>query len=158
MTFYPKLQEEVVKLIIKNYEANPNYFTDPSCPYSQEVKDIFCGKAKVQDFQTYTVPEIKPDELLKTESILSYVVTVLTELSTYGTQMKSSGDSGINTYFRLSATVLEKLIAIKERIVRIDQFEKFVTTVLETMDKSLDADQRETVMTKLQEIIKQEQV
>lgn len=154
--FYPKVvdQQRDFVLIGRLYEADPGYFADPKCPYAQDLKDIFMKKAKYHDFDTHDKNKVP-----ETDTLMAQINTLNNELKSYGQSINSdetTSASDRNTYFRLSVTLMEKLIDMKERIDKIAEVEIFTTAVLDIMDKELSPDQRETIMSKLKSLVKPE--
>lgn len=148
---YPTLDENAISVIARVYEANPQYFDHPDCPYDQITKDIFKGNAKFQDFDTHT--DVK---IANSDDLLTQITQLSKELKAYGQSIKTeegTSASDRNTYFRLSVTLLEKLVDIKEKIANVKSYEQFNNEVLDIMDKILTPDQRTTVMQRLESLV-----
>lgn len=149
--FYPPINQQQIALISRLYEAHPNYFDRPECPYSKEVKEAFKKTGMVHDFDTHNI-----SELPNSDNMLEQINQLMYELKNYGQSINSeetTSASDRNTYFRLSVTLLEKLVDIKEKIGKIKDYEVFTTAVLDVMDRILTPDQRTEVMEKLERLV-----
>lgn len=154
LIYYPPLNEGDITKIIKLYEVHPNYFERPECPYSDEVKAAFKKTGKVHDFDTHDM-----DDVPASDSLLTQINQLSKELKVYGQSISNSEDtspSDRNTYFRLSVTLLEKLVDIKEKVGKIVEYELFTNEVLDIMDKILSTDQRSEVMARLEKFVEPE--
>lgn len=157
-TFYPPINsEQSLSVINRLYEANPEFFDAPTCPYSDFIKSLFKGTAKVHDMQTHRKPASRPT----TGNDLEDRIAVLSEeLEAYGDFIHSSAEvtpADRNTYFRLSVTLLEKLIDLKKDTIRINQYLAFQQVILNFMDRNLTPDQRTELMQKITDLIGQEE-
>lgn len=152
--FYPVIADKQRDFVLigRLYEANPGYFSDPKCPYPQDIKDIFQKKAKYHDFDSHDKNKVP-----ETDTLMAQINTLNSELKSYGQSInedETTSASDRNTYFRLSVTLLEKLIDMKERIAKIAEVEIFITAVLDVMDKELSPDQRAAIMSRLESLVK----
>lgn len=146
---YPEINEKALILMAKIAENNKNYFDHPACPYSKEIKDILKGNAVYHDFDG-----VVDVELPSGEDLLSQISSLQKEIQRYGNNIDPDDSAGMNTYFRLSASLIEKLLALKQKAVDIDQFEKFTNFVIDILDRYLTVDSREVIMDKLREFVK----
>lgn len=137
--FYPALPTQLLKQVMDLYENNPEYFSDPECPYDQRIKDLFTCTNPVNDFDSHAHVS-KP----MGETDLQQEIADLYEgLKTYGETAKTSDNaSDRNTYFRLSVGLLEKIVELKERLIYIQNVNTFIETVLDAMGDILNPDQR----------------
>lgn len=144
---YPPITEGPLKLALRIYENNPNYFDDPACPYSQDLKDILKGKAKVHDFATH-----RDTEVADGDTLIVQINELSRQLKEYGEFIQNSADAtpqDKNTYFRLTTSLLDKQIEQREKITNIKEWEKFQAFLLDFMDKEMNADQRGLFMEKI---------
>lgn len=144
---YPPISEGPLKLALRIYENNPGYFDDPACPYSNDLKDILKGKAKVHDFATH-----KNNEVADGDTLIVQINELSRQLKEYGEFIQNSEDAtpqDKNTYFRLTTSLLDKQIEQREKITNIKEWEKFVSFILDFMDKEMNADQRSLFMEKI---------
>lgn len=149
---YPELNESNLEIVAKIYEADVGYFDDPECPYSKSTKDIFKGKRKYADFDSHNPPDQLPDS----DDLITQINYLSQELKDYGASISGNVESTAsdkNTYFRLSVTLLDKLIELKEKTVKIKEYEVFSSAVLDAMERDMTPDQRQVIMTRLQELV-----
>lgn len=140
--FYPPLDEQKILLVMRLYENNPNFFKDPSCPYSPDLKAMLQGRAKAQDFD---FEDDQDDTGISSVKLEQQIKSLQKELTEYGKFIHSSNDASANdrnTYFRISSALIEKMITMQERVLMIKDYEKFLGCVMETLDRELDADGR----------------
>lgn len=148
--FYPELKERDFVIIAKLMESNKDYLTRKECPYGSKTKDILQGVSKHQDYDKGGI-ELNT-EVPEATAIIAQINSLASELQDYGRIIRTSDDatpSDRNTYFRLSVTLMEKLLDLKEKAAKISEYELFVATVLDLMDKVLDTNQRNVVMDRL---------
>ena len=147
--YYPKLDEKMMEVVSKIYENDPNYFDDPKCPYSQEVKDIYKKKTKYNDFDTHN------SELKSSEGLLEEINLLSSQLKHYWQEIQSgqgTTPADKNTYFRLATTLLEKMIDMREQVTNIKQFEAFTSLVLDVIDRELDTEARNRVLERFKQL------
>jgi len=145
---YPVLDEKPLRQISQLYEYNPNLFNRPDCPYSDFIKQLFCGELKTNDFDSHAA-DMSDDELTANINDLHK------RLTDYWEDVKDSDKSADkNTYFRLSVTLMEKLVSLKEKMQNLRSVDQFMASVMGIMDDILNADQRTEVMTRLEKFSK----
>jgi hypothetical protein len=150
--YFPPIDERNLGLIARIYEGNPRFFQHPNCPYSQATKDIFQGTSKFRDFDSHTIGDAVP----ATDTLLSEINALSVQLKDYGQSVMQNADSSPgdrNTYFRLSITLMEKLVDIREKLSKVKDYELFTSAVLDIMDKELDPDQRQVVLGRLEMLV-----
>lgn len=54
-----------------------------------------------------------------------------------------------NTFFRLSVTLLDKIVSLKERSAKIDQVIEFQNTIIEIMENVLSTEERTQIIDRL---------
>ena len=78
---------------------------------------------------------------------------IFDELKTYGDRVQAYGEaSELNTYFRVSANLLERLLDCQERAAKLKEYKEFTDVVIETMEDYLTPDQRNAFMDRLKKI------
>jgi len=142
---YPQLDEKSIRLVTQLYEVDPKYFDNPACPYSADIKELFKGESQTQYFDTHTTVSLASDEDISNE-----INDVYQKLKDYWEEVKSSDKSADkNTFFRVSTSLLEKLVDLRERMSKIKQVNAFITEVMSIMDEILNSDQRNEVTERL---------
>lgn len=148
--FYPKVDEQPFRTISRIYEADPQYFDDRMCPYSQELIDLFRGRAKFHDFDSHA-----SEKLPSADDLVVQINRLTSQLEQYWQDVKGgeATPADKNTYFRIASGLLEKMIDMKEKATAIKQFESFTAAVLDILDREMDVDRRNVVMDKLKTIL-----
>lgn len=151
--YYPSVDEKSIKLLLRLMESDPKLLDHPECPYSDDFKSLFKHTEKARDFDT-SDDTVIPDA----NDLLTQINMLSRELAEYGQTIKHSDNnaSDRNTYFRLSVTLMEKLVDIKERISKISQYEAFIGTILEFMDREFTPDQRNLLVQGLSRYLPEE--
>lgn len=145
---YPELNEKDLKLIIRIYEDDPDYFDDENCPYDSEIKEFFKGEASVHYFDTHGSAASKPPS---DDDILAQVTALYDRLNEYWNDVKDSENSSDkNTYFRVSVSLMERLTTLKEKMSNLKNVNTFMAEVLQIMDEILTPDQRNEIMKRLE--------
>ena len=149
--FYPKIDEENVKLILQLIEQEADYLSSHACPYSDMVKNLFKPNGSMGAFN---MTELDIEELSSEDGMLTEIMTIYGHLKQFGESMRSSDTaSEKNTYFKLSATLLEKLINMKEKVINIQKMSAFSDTVLQIMEDELEPDTRTRIIEKLKKAL-----
>lgn len=147
--FYPPIDEKILsslKVAKRLASEDAGYLTDEMCPYSAELKGFLANKdlGEGEGAEGDTKPV---DPLNEVEGLYQ-------SLKDYGDTIKVSGDpSDKNTFFRVGASLLEKLIALKERAVGVKNTAEFTQAVLDILEDELDADRRTSVIARLKGIL-----
>ena len=146
MAHYPPIDEKTLRLLLLKYEQDPEYFSRPECPYAQDIKDIFTGQTAVQYFDTH----MESVTLESDDDIQKEINDVYSKLKNYWDEVKISDKSAdTNTFFRVSTSLLEKLVDLRERMSKIKQVNSFISEVMQIMDEVLSSDQRNEVTERL---------
>lgn len=149
--FYPKIDEKNIKLVKKLVIQNPSYLDHADCPYSDEIKSLFRLLNPIYDFDD---TNMDLDKLTNDEEMLREIKSLYTHLKGFGESMRTSDTaSEKNTYFKLSASLLEKLILMRERVVNIQKMEVFSDTVIQIMQDELSPDERTRIITRLRKVL-----
>ena len=142
---YPNIDEKNLFYMLAIAESNPEFFTNPKCPYSERFKDLFKPKTISAGIES-----IDPSEPMSDQDILKRINALARQLETYGkTAIESGNSSDANTFFRLSASLTERIISMRERVANIISVNEFVEEVLNVMEDILNADQRNEVTDRL---------
>lgn len=154
--FYPPINPQNLRQVRELVKAHKqDYLDNPDCPYPDDLKLLF---AKLFDVQTasgqnsndknsapFTEEDLSDSEFLDKELNKLYA-----ELKEFGKKLDiDSTASERNTYFKLSTTLIEKVISSKEKLNHIKEVEFFMDTVLEAMDDILNSDQREKFLDRI---------
>lgn len=147
---YPQFAERNIPLILQLSGTNPDYFTHPECPYLETTKMLFDKKVSKVLHNTPDLGVVE-EELTDKNTIeeLSSLYKLLQEYKQEAMMSDKSADK--NTFFRVSLSLLEKVIVLKEKMSNLNQVNAFVATVITVMEEVLTSDQRGLVMEKLKE-------
>ena len=147
--YYPPLNEDDIKLVKQLFDENNSFFDDPDCPYSDEVKSLFTITDVMGDFdENFDLDLMNSDEYVMKE-----INSLYSHLQKYGQTMRESDTaSEKNTYFKLSTTLLEKIISMKERVSNIKQVTEFTETVLQILEDEVSVDDRTRVIERLRNV------
>lgn len=161
--YWPKLALDQKELdIAKRRLAQGSLnLDDPACPYSEDVKALLRGPQVVEKI-VYRDREMEDDftdgviELATEEDLLKEVAILSRELKEYGKGLNRGGGedgetkgSDMNTYFRLSVTLMERILQIREKASLLVEHSRFVNEVLNILADILNADQREAAIERL---------
>lgn len=144
--YFPPIDEKNFKTIMMIYEADPGYFDDRKCPYSQDFINVFRGRAKFQDFDSHASKDLPSSDDLVVE-----INQLAGQLKSYWNDIKGgeATPADKNTYFRIASGLLEKMIDMKERVLKVKEYEAFTLAILDILDRELDVDQRNRIMDRL---------
>lgn len=144
--FFPPFTPEVKRfltLVPKLMASVPVYLNHAECPYEDIdlIERAFPQAAPVdpnapllpKDSQFYTDQEINMEEEAK---------AMYWEIQHFKKNLDIEDVSERVQLFRLSTTLLEKLLAIKEAAAGIKKFEEFQQLILDTLDRYLDPVQK----------------
>lgn len=146
---YPELNNNNIKLVKQLFEEDKTFFDDPDCPYSDEVKSIFRLSDIENDFDKNFDVDIMDSE----EHIMKEINALYNHLQKFGANMRDSDTaSEKNTYFKLSTTLLEKIISMKERVTNISKVNEFTETVLQILEEEVNVDDRTKVIERLRNV------
>lgn len=156
---YPDISVQVLRqleIMRRLHLDHPDYFLDRECPYPEEVERHFrswfdspLGTSSDEEVARYE-PLTGEDRY---ETLYREVVDIYTSLRA---AKPSAGDSSESmAYFRTVTGLLDKLVSHQERCLGIKQVHEFHQTVLDIMENTLTPDQRNVVMARLKESIKQ---
>lgn len=142
--YYPPLNENSFKTIVQLAEANSDYFTNPKCPYSETIKKVFTKTSTAGQVSNINLEDINEDMLI------TEINNLYNDLRAYGATVNASGNAtDKNTYFRVSTSLLEKLVQIREKTIDIKQYAAFQQEILNIMDQVMNADQKQEIMLRL---------
>lgn len=141
---YPPLDEGTLKIISMKLADNPNYLTDPACPYHRDTVAMF-------------IPPISTDNDTVVNGIdrqKAILLKMREQLDEQGRRLDADEleTSAGNAYFRQRLPVEREILELEERLHKIENVDAFYATVLTIMEDVLDTDQRDEVMTKLRAI------
>lgn len=145
---YPPIDAGSVKMVKNHLADNPQYLSDPECPYNEDIKALFL-----------------PQGSTETEGIVNNIdkqVAVLDKLNAQLEKQSQRFDAGelepseANAYFRQRINVADNIVTLQERLSAIHNFTAFKAKMLEIMEDNMDADGRAAVMKELDEILNKE--
>lgn len=151
---YPELNYQTIRLVQKLYADNPTYLDDPDCPYPKDIIELFKGEVQAKYFDVQNTPTLA---LTNDSQIAAEIDDIYSKLKQYWEEVKNSDKSADkNTFFRVSAGLLEKLVELRERMSKIKKVNSFISETLDIFDCVLTADQRNEVMERLEKYNEQE--
>lgn len=146
--YFPRIDTDCVapiSLVLRKIEEDPTYLDDPECPYLDQMKDMLTGmralRGETEEFDAMDVDLEKE------------ISTLYKELSDFGRGLTGDDNSERNTYFRLSVSLLEKLLVLQERAAGLNNFRQFVNGVMNIMEDQLSPDQRTNIVERLNVIL-----
>jgi hypothetical protein len=147
--FYPPINEQSLsplKVARRLALEDPSYLKDVACPYGPEVRE-FLQSAEEKE---------KPTKNTEPVDTLAEVEGLYQSIKDYGSKVLAGSDaSDKNTYFRVSSSLLERLVTLKERAVGAKNVAEFTSAVLDILEDELTADQRTAILAKLKRILAQ---
>ena len=145
--YYPPIDEKSLQTVMKLSKEDNDYLSDPACPYPNSIKKLFKPLEMSDDIQDIA-------DIMGEDHMLQEISTLYTHLKSFGQSMRESDTaSEKNTYFKLSASLIEKLIDMKERISNLKKVDLFIETVLMTMEEEINIDDRSRVIKKLRDVL-----
>ena len=152
MSFFPRIPEETatsLAVIAKSLETNPDYLSEPECPYSDATKAVLLRLApiKVTGEEGVDLFEDRED----TEVFEDQIKRALSEIKDLGSQLTDVNDK--LAYFKAKTGLLEKLIALQERTLNLKELSQFRSVLLEAIDQLCDADTTTAIMKRLQGLL-----
>lgn len=151
--FYPEIPEGAVwalGIVKQHLIENPDYLSAPECPYNSEVLKFFGAGMPMVTTELVADGDGEVEEVHDLEGETSRLYT---ELKAFGIALQSGDTSEKNTYFRLSVSLLEKLLDLKERTIGVKQVTEFTNTVLTIMEDELTPDIRTKIVHRLKTIL-----
>ncbi len=144
--FYPVLQEKELRLVQQLIDHDPGYLHDPTCPYAEDIKKILRPKSAEQE----SLAQMSGPAAVADAEIMKEINGLYTRLKDYWLEVKDSDKSADkNTFFRVSTTLLEKIIELRERMSNLSQVNAFTSEVLTIMEEIMTPDQRNVVEERL---------
>lgn len=149
--FYPPLTPEVLRTLSQLKaltDQDPDYFKHPDCPYPAE------NIAFLESLYRPGVEAIPPDE---TDSggidLEKEARTLFQEIKTFKSTLGSDSSSEKAQMFRVSTSLMEKLLEITERSKGVKQFEEFKTLILDSMDRYLTPQQKSEFVDEIEKLL-----
>lgn len=139
--YYPPIDEGKILVAVRLASEDATYLSNPNCPYSDKLKDVLGGVRDAED--------------VRTDGLVAEIRELRKQLKDRGDKLDGAEASEVNTYFRLSAVLIEKLITLEEKAAGIHQVKAFTEAVMRVMEDVLDADQRGTVLDHLRSTLSQ---
>jgi hypothetical protein len=137
---------QAIELIRQHLAEDPSYLAHPECPYPGEFKRLF-----VQLLSTPGGPALPtmPDE--DGDDLEANTKRVFKELNDYGRSLGAGDSAEKAAYFRLSATLLDKLISMQERAQGLRRQQEFENLILEFLENEVGPDVRTKLMDRLKD-------
>ena len=137
-SFYPTLKDEQILLlnvIVQSLKKDPNYLNAPECPYSETIKSFFRnqqGPVEVIDLFD------GEDQILILDK---QIEKLLNDLEAFAGTLMDADHSEKLQYFKTKTVLIERLIAMKERIVNLKELNDFRGAVIQLLDEVCTKDQ-----------------
>lgn len=150
--FYPNINEgqlKLIQIVIDNMENNPEYLSDPRCPYNEKIKAFFEQRAAVTSVgDMFEVADEAPigeyDKLLDKQ-----IEKILNDLENFGNSLSSSDVSEKLQYFKTKTTLIDRLVGMRERVMNLKELNEFRGAILSFMDEVCTKDQITQLMQRL---------
>lgn len=136
---YPALDATALAIVAEHLEANPSYLDRPDCPYPQHVKEMLRPN--------HDAGEATGELLVQNE-----VETLFAQLTEFGNGLEITDVAERMSWFRTRASLLDKIVTLKERASGIKQVQEFINRVIEVMDNECTPDQRTRIMENLRHV------
>ena len=176
--YYPDISPKEFNILLTLAKQHEDYFTSGDCPYNEAVAEFFVPpepeivernvvvevevevekpiyiQHKPKSIDTVALEETLED-LESTDVMLAEVKRIYIQLQTMGSSMTSEDASSAekNTYFKLSTTLLEKLLGMQERIINIKTITSQIDIILEIMESEVPVDVRNSIMSRLRKVM-----
>lgn len=137
---YPALDATALAIVAEHLEADPGYLDRPECPYPQHVKELLKPAGATSQAAT--------GEL----QIESEVEVLFKQLTEFGDGLEIENVAERMSWFRTRASLLDKIMTLKERASGIKQVSEFMSRVIQIMDDECTPDQRTRIMEQLRHV------
>lgn len=136
---YPQLDATALAIVAEHLEADPAYLDRPDCPYPQHVKEL-----------------LKPAAAGSTDAgemqVENEVEVLFKQLTEFGTGLEITDVAERMSWFRTRASLLDKIMTLKERASGIKQVSEFMNRMIQIMDDVSTPDQRTRIMEQLRHV------
>lgn len=145
---YPALDEGNIRIVLKHLADNPEYLSDPSCPYTEDTKSLFLTPTST--------------ETSKIVNNIDRQIATLDKLNAQLEKQSQRFDNGelepseANAYFRQRINVAREILELQEKLAHVQNVTSFYAQVMEIMEDVMDVDQRAEAIAKLQAVINKE--
>lgn len=149
--YYPDLTTATLypfKIIKDALAEDPSYLDRPDCPYPPDVRDFlrFLAVSNGQSGKKPGVFDQEGDLWTIVENEIKDLYNDLHGLTGMGTSLSTSEKISI---FKTRHQLLDKLVALGERVMNLKQFSEFQQTILNFIDLNFSATQRAELMSQL---------
>lgn len=156
---YPDIGPQIlrqIEVMRRLHKEHKDYFLNPDCPYPQEIERYFRSWFDTPLGTSTSNADPRAEALMgdnKWDELYREVVELYASLKS---AKPSAGDSSESmSYFRTATGLLDKLVSHQERCLGIKQIHEFHGVVTDIMESVLTEDQRNAVMERLKNAIKQ---
>lgn len=150
--FYPDLKEAnlmPLKAILAQIERFPDLLDQPECPWSEEVKALIRPILK----PVSGLPNIEIDlNEGRPEAIEAQILGLMADLRTMKQGMGAKDHAEKIQFYKLMTTLVEKLIALRERTMNLREMSEFQTLILQFLDEVCSKDQISELMARLKNL------
>lgn len=151
--FHPVLDDNVfwaLDVIREQLSVDPGYLDLDECTYPERFKEIFRKrKDEDGDGEEVIITSLSMDDI----DLVEETKLLFTELKDAAERFSDTDHSERMSYFRTSTSLLDKLIAMKERALNVRQVSRFYSTVLAVMEEILEPEQVTQVRERLKEYV-----
>jgi hypothetical protein len=143
--FFPAFTDEIQRnlsiwrQVMRN---NPTYLADPECPYTDAqillLEDVFKNTQPSSENSLQQELDNASSEI----NIESEAKAIYREMKAFKNALDITDVTEKASMFRVTTSLLEKLLDMAERAKGIKKFEEFETLILNTMDRYLDPQQK----------------
>lgn len=143
--YYPPINEKHIILLKKLSSQHDDYFTASDCPYGASVKVALSPGSL--DSELEDIGDLEDSSVLLVQTQKLY-----RELQAMGSTFNPETTSAErNTYFKLSANLLEKLLEMQERIVNTSTLARVQELMLQIMADEITVDDRNNILKRLKD-------
>ena len=131
--FFPPIQDTSVsqyEVVFTNLRVDPKYLDNPECTYSELVKDFFRKHA----LGAASVGGSIFDGKERSDAIEDQIGELIKDLNDLAGQLKSSDHSERLQYYKTKASLIEKLISMRERTHNLKEVSEFQSLVMGFLD------------------------
>src|SRR4051812_37866183 len=107
-----------LRVVLIQLRDDPSYLDDPSCPYSDDVKDFF--REFASPGAGGEAPSLK--ELKDLEKQIEHLIHGLDQMAA---TLTSRDHAEKLAFFKTKASLLDKIVSLKERIINLKEMGEF---------------------------------
>ena len=149
-TLAKKAQDSLTALL-QILASDPECLNSPHCPYDPQFKAALSAFLGVGAKKNAKGEEgVTP---LTTKNLTEFYLKVFRELEEYKKEIQAGDKAEMNTYFRLSVNLGDKILEGMERTANLEKVREFSDYFIQVMDDVLTPDQRTAIVRRLKNTI-----